>query len=92
MSTSSCAFGRRSPEFGEDPDIETYVIAVKRDRKGSEPADWREQIRGAPGIQVLAIGVRLQVKASAEAIARLRSRWGDLLHIEKRIEHEAYNM
>lgn len=68
---------------------ETYVIAVKRERRGSEPADWKEQVCHASGIQVVSTNSsRLQVRATDEAIDRFRSHWGDLLHIEKQIIHK----
>jgi len=67
---------------------ETYIIAVKRERRGSEPADWKEQIGHKSGIEVLASsGPRLQVRASDESIDRIRPDYGDLLHIEKQILH-----
>jgi hypothetical protein len=68
---------------------ETYVIAVKRERRGSEPADWKEQIGHTNGIQVLSSNrSRLQVRASVESIERIRPHYGDLLHIEKQIIHK----
>lgn len=68
---------------------ETYVIAVKRERRGSEPADWKEQIGHTSGIQVLSSNrSRLQVRASDESIERIRPHYGDLLHIEKQIIHK----
>jgi hypothetical protein len=68
---------------------ETYIIAVKRERRGSEPADWKEQIGHTNGIQVLSSnGSRLQVRASDEDINRMRPHYGDLLHIEKQILHQ----
>lgn len=68
---------------------ETYIIAVKRERRGLEPADWKEQIGQTSGIQVVSTsGPRLQVRASDEAISRLLSDWGHLFHIEKQIMHK----
>jgi hypothetical protein len=68
---------------------ETYIIAVKRERRGSEPADWKERIGHTSGIHVLSSrGSRLQVRASDESINRIRPRYGDLLHIEKQILHQ----
>jgi hypothetical protein len=68
---------------------EKYIIAVKRERRGSEPADWKEQIGHTSGIQVLSSnGSRLQVRASDESINRIRPHYGDLLHIEKQIVHQ----
>jgi len=68
---------------------ETYVIAVKRERRGSGPVDWKEQIGHASGIQVLSSkGPRIQVRTSDESIDRIRPHYGDLLHIEKQIVHK----
>jgi hypothetical protein len=67
---------------------DTYIIAVKRERRGSEPADWKEQIGHTSGIEVLSSNTsRLQVRASDESINRFRPHYGDLLHIEKLIVH-----
>jgi hypothetical protein len=69
---------------------ETYIIAVKRERRGSAPADWKEQIGHKSGIEVLSSsGPRLQVRASGESIDRIRPDYGDLLHIEKQIVHRS---
>jgi hypothetical protein len=68
---------------------EIYIIAVKRECRGSEPADWKEQIGHTSGIQVLSThSSRLQVRASDETINRVRSHWGHLFHIEKQIAHK----
>jgi hypothetical protein len=68
---------------------ETYIIAVKRECRGSEPANWQEQIGHASGIQVLSTNSsRLQVRASDEAISRVRLHWGHLFHIEKQIVYK----
>ncbi len=69
--------------------MKTYIMAVKRERRGSEPADWKERIGHTSGIQVLSSnGSRLQVRASDESISRIRLRYGDLLHIENQIVHQ----
>lgn len=68
---------------------ETYIIAVKREYRGSEPANWKEQIGHTGGIQVLSTNSsRLQVRASDEAISRIRSLWGHLFHIEKQVVYK----
>ena len=68
---------------------ETYIIAVKRERRGTEPADWKEQIGRISGIQVLSTNsARLHVRASDETINRIFSHWGHLFHIEKQIVHK----
>lgn len=68
---------------------EIYIIAVKRDHRGLEPADWKEQIGHINGIQVLAgNSSRLRVRASEEAMNRIHADWGHLFHIEKQVVHE----
>lgn len=68
---------------------ETYIIAVKREHRGAEPADWKEQIVHTNGIQVISTSsIRLQVRASGETIERIYTRWGHLIHIEKQIVHK----
>ena len=69
--------------------IEKYIIAVKRDKRGSESADWKEQVSSTSGIKVLSSGSkeRLQVSASEEAVSRIASKLGHLLNIEKQIIH-----
>jgi hypothetical protein len=73
----------------ESMSIETYIIAVKRGVRGSEPVDWKEQIGHTSGIQILSTNSsRLQVCASDEIINRIRLQWGHLFHIEKQIVHK----
>ncbi|GEM_PF-2658644 len=68
---------------------ETYIIAVKREQRGLEPVDWKEQIGHTSGIQVLSTSdSRLQVRASDETINHIRSHWNHLFHIEKQIVHK----
>jgi hypothetical protein len=66
-----------------------YVIGIKRERRDDVPADWREIVRGTSGVEVTgdASPVRLQIRASPEAVARLRERLSVYVHIEKVIRH-----
>jgi hypothetical protein len=66
-----------------------FVIAVKRGRRDEVPPDWMETVRGMPGIAVMgeASEARLQVRASPDAIARVRDQLSEFLHIEKLISH-----
>ena len=68
---------------------EVFVIAVKRERRDDVPPDWVEVVRDAPGVVVMgdASPYRLQVRASPEAIAQIRERLGNDLHIEKLVLH-----
>jgi len=66
-----------------------FVIAVKRGRRDDVPPDWMETVRGTPGIAVLGdpSEARLQVRATPDAISRIRERLSEYLHIEKMIPH-----
>lgn len=69
-------------------DIETYIIAVRREHRATVPKDWLAQLGQTRGLQVLSSdGRRARVRASSEAIHSVHSRWGDLFHIEKQIWH-----
>lgn len=61
----------------------TYVVAARRDAAGL-PADWQEQVRQVAGLAVDgATPRRLQVRATAEAVATLRDRLGHVLLVEE---------
>lgn len=65
-----------------------YIIAVKRDMRGSEPPDWKEKINRLDEVEVLSsTGPRLRISTSEEAIKRIRMDWNNLFHIEKQIVH-----
>jgi hypothetical protein len=68
---------------------EMFVIAVKRGRRDDVPPDWMETVRATPGIAVMGdpSEARLQVRATPDAIARIRERLSEYLHIEKMIPH-----
>ena len=75
--------------------LDTYIIAVKRELRGSEPLDWQEQIGQSEGIHVIltdGVSPRMRVRAKDEAIQRLRSKWDALCHIEKQIEHKPHSV
>lgn len=62
-----------------------YIIALKRDKRGPEAADWKEQVTNTPGIKVISSGSRerLQVSGTEEAVNRVATKLGHLLNIEK---------
>lgn len=68
---------------------DVFVIAVKRERRGDAPRNWIETVRGTSGVTVLgdASEARLQVRATPEAIARVRDLLSEYLHIERLIPH-----
>ena len=69
---------------------DVYVIAVKRERRHDVPRDWLETVRGTPGVTVLGESspLRIQVRASPDAIKQVESRLSNCLHIEKLVPHE----
>jgi hypothetical protein len=73
----------------QQPD-DVYVLAVKRDERAGVPRDWLEVARGIPGVVILgeANPARVQIKATPEAIERLREQLSKYVHIEKVIPHE----
>ena len=75
----------------QEPD-DVYVLAVKRDERAGVPRDWLEVARGIPGVVILgdANSTRVQIRATPEAIERLREQFSKYIHIEKVIPHERY--
>ena len=71
---------------------DVYVLAVKRDERAGVPRDWLEVARSIPGVVILgdANPTRAQIKATPEAIERLREKLSSYVHIEKVIPHERY--
>lgn len=69
--------------------MNTYVIAVKREMRGTAPANWAESVTTVPGIVVCGDtdGPRIQVEATPEAIREIKERVGVFCHIEPLIEH-----
>ena len=70
-------------------EVQTYVIAVKRERRGEAPSDWKASLAGIENLTVRdsANVLRVHVEATAEAIEVARERLGDLCHIEAEILH-----
>ena len=68
---------------------EVFVIAVKRERRDDVPRDWIATVRGMSGVTVMgdASEARLQVRATPDAISRIRDQLSEFLHIEKLIPH-----
>jgi hypothetical protein len=73
----------------QEPD-DVYVLAVKREERAGVPRDWLEVARSIPGVVILgdANPTRAQIKATPEAIERLRELLSAYVHIEKVIPHE----
>jgi hypothetical protein len=62
-----------------------FVVAVKRDRRSEVPHDWVETVRAISGLTIRgeAIPIRIQVKATPEAIDEVRRRLGEFVTVEK---------
>ena len=70
-------------------DRETYILAVKRSCREQAPPDWQHKLEMTSGIKVISATDRmLEIRASDDAIARLRSAFGQWLNIEKPIMHQ----
>ena len=67
-----------------------YVISVKREMRDRVQADWSTQLQGVPELQITgsANPFRIQVEASDAAIEEVRSRLGDVCHVEPVIRHQ----
>jgi hypothetical protein len=68
---------------------DAYVVALERAHLDDAPRDWQEVVRATPGITVLGAAnpLRMQVRASAEAIAAVRERLSPYVQVEKVILH-----
>lgn len=62
-----------------------FVLAVKRDKRSEAPRDWVEIVRAIAGLTICgeASAIRIQVKATPEAIDQVRRRLGEFLTVEK---------
>jgi hypothetical protein len=71
--------------------METYIIGVKREARDKVPPDWLETLRGIEGLDVVgtANSTRIQVRATAGAIERVRQYCGTYCHVEAAFEHTA---
>jgi hypothetical protein len=71
---------------------DVFVLAVKRDEGAGVPRDWLEVARSIPGVVILgeANPARVQIRATPEAIERLREKFSRYIHIEKVVPRERY--
>jgi hypothetical protein len=69
--------------------VQTFVVAVKRERRETAPADWISQVRNISGVTVRGKGNphRILIEATPEAVLELQKRFGDLCHIEVPVRH-----
>lgn len=68
---------------------DTFVIAVRLDRRSDVRPDWKEIVRSTSGVTIVgdASPFRVQVRATPEAIARVTDQLPDHLLIERLIPH-----
>ena len=68
----------------QEPLLKTFVLSLRRDQRGTVPADWKERVRSLPGVLAgpSASPARMQVEATAEGVSKLREELGHLLLIE----------
>lgn len=65
-----------------------YVIAVKREQRGSVRSDWVERLGAVQGVTVTgATAQRAIIECEPFARGELELLYGDLLHIEPIVEH-----
>jgi hypothetical protein len=71
---------------------DVYVIAVKRERRQDVPSDWCALVRDTPGVSILGTAnpLRVQIRASAEAVRQITSELSEWVYIEKTIQHERF--
>ena len=72
----------RTVEMASDDE---FVVAVKRDKRSEAPHDWVETVRAISGLTIRgeASPIRIQVKATPEAIDEVRRRLGEFVTVEK---------
>ncbi len=69
--------------------METYLIALKRERRQKAPDDWVEQIRAVPGVRLVGQSqpFMVRIQATPEALEKIHALVGDSCHIEPIILH-----
>jgi hypothetical protein len=67
-----------------------FIIAVKRPYRRAVEPDWAQRLARIDGLDITGdIGeLRLQVRATHEAIEEVRQRLGEAFHIEPVISHD----
>lgn len=70
--------------------VQTYVVAVRRDRRDDVPADWIERVRDCEEVVVQqpVTARRILIKASARGVDAIRQSLSTYLHVEELIPHE----
>lgn len=75
---------------GRSSNVQTYVVAVRRDRRSDVPADWVDRVRDCEEvvIQQPVNARRILVKASPRGADAIRQSLSAYLLVEALIPHE----
>jgi hypothetical protein len=81
---------RVRPNCWEDDAMRTYLIALKRDARGTAPADWARTVRSVPGVRLVGAETApvLRVEATPEALEQICRQVGPFCNIEPVIRHQ----
>ena len=67
---------------------ETYIVAVRRDRRDAVPKNWVARLRSLEGVSVVgATATRAQIEIPPTTLSRVRDEIGDSFQIEPVIRH-----
>jgi len=68
----------------------SFVLAVKREKRGCVPDDWINRVRRTAGVTIVgdANQARLQVTATSQGLGELERELAEFVHIEPIILHE----
>lgn len=71
------------------PDL-SFVLAVKRDKRETVPADWVSRVRQTAGVTIVgdASQARLHVTATPHGLGELQRELAEFVYIEPIIRHE----
>jgi hypothetical protein len=68
---------------------DAYAVAIKRDKRGEEPSDWIERVRGTDGVTIVGESSprRVQITATSAGLEALSRQLADYAFIEPIIVH-----
>jgi hypothetical protein len=69
---------------------QSFVLAVKRDKRETVPADWVSRVRQTAGVTIVgaASAARLQVTATPQGLGELQRELAEFVYIEPIILHK----
>ena len=69
---------------------ELFAIAVKREKRSVVPSDWVERLRQTRGVTIMSESgsMRLQIRATSDALSEVEREFAEYLHIEPLIQHD----